>query len=582
MTTLEVLRGRACALEDVARSDTEEAARLGEQLFVELQTSPPGPERDAVDSLIGSRIAHAMRLTGELRDAFDRGLRADAAAERSGDPDARALARLTLGHVFFQFGQFDEARRWLGKVAEVPEAKHEYVVRARLNQASALRAEGRLDEATAAFETVLAFRGTVPPDLWGLVLHNAASCWNQVGRTDDALEALEEARACLESLERPDLVAWNDAIAAWAYARRGDATEARLYALAVLRSAPSLDVRISAARALAMVACEHEPSLRPEALALLQPLVAEAEESQALQHARALHDTCAALCELSGDLVGVVDHLRTLRRLEGMQREVSAKLRLESDELRLEMVRLQVETASLKMHQEQLAAANQALAASDAARARLLRTLAHDLRNPLTSLFGALYQLDPDRPHTVRDRAEDIGKAATRLLELLNAAVEPSRSTPRTAVDAVGAVGRCLGAFRGLASRRGQRLVMDGPEDRLQIRAEPEAIARVLDNLVSNALKYSGEGAEIRVAVRATERRIDLTVQDDGPGFPGLDPQDGLLFGHQFTTRSSASEGSCGIGLHTVFQLVAEQGGMLALGNRPEGGAIVRVSLRRV
>jgi len=116
----------------------------------------------------------------------------------------------------------------------------------------------------------------------------------------------------------------------------------------------------------------------------------------------------------------------------------------------------------------------------------------------------------------------------------------------------------------------------------LQIRAEPEAIARVLDNLVSNALKYSGEGAEIRVAVRATERRIDLTVQDDGPGFPGLDPQDGLLFGHQFTTRSSASEGSCGIGLHTVFQLVAEQGGMLALGNRPEGGAIVRVSLRRV
>ncbi len=75
--------------------------------------------------------------------------------------------------------------------------------------------------------------------------------------------------------------------------------------------------------------------------------------------------------------------------------------------------------------------------------------------------------------------------------------------------------------------------------------------------------------------------RVDLRVLDQGPGFPGIDPSEGLLYGKQLENRATGGEQSWGLGLHTVYRLLAELGGFLSLGNREEGGAMVRVTLPR-
>ncbi|MCK6505290.1 HAMP domain-containing histidine kinase [Myxococcota bacterium] len=583
---------RAQALEAGELADAAEAERrlhVLQGLLADLVATPgagPRGARDpqalATEAVLLATRSRALRVQQRLRDALDLALEAVERAEQSGDADARARAGLAVGQVFFDVGHFEEARRRMARVDEIPDAPASLRLHARMNRASTLRAEGRLDEAASAFDALQPLPRDLSPALAASTLINAASCYHQVDRTQDADQALLEARRALVGLDRPDLEVWADTIGAWVANRARRAAEATALAERALqpgRPGATAATRGSAARALAEVALwRGAPDLRDRAVTTLEAQLADAGAGRLHREQVDLHASLAALHEARGDLARAVQHLRAARELSERVQAGVDQLRLEREALRLELVRMQVEADALRSHQEQLARANEALLVADHARARLLATLAHDLRGPLTSVLALVDLVEPHDPSSVAEGMRTLQAAVDRMLAMLDAALAPQARSGVEPVDLAGVVRAAALAFQGLAARKGQRIEVHAPSA-APVRASRVSLGRLVDNLLSNALKYGPPGGLVRVEVSCRAGRADLVVLDQGPGFPGIDPGEGLLYGHQLSSRATGGEESFGLGLHTVYQLLAELGGILALGNRPEGGARVRITL---
>ncbi|MCP4806398.1 MAG: hypothetical protein GY913_22290 [Proteobacteria bacterium] len=535
---------------------------------------PEGPDRHRSEALLHARAAVALRKLGDTVEAASRALKAEELAGAAADPVALATARIALGQVYFHIGHLEEARRNLERAAETKGVTPRLVLQARMNTAAAWRSEGRLDRAVQLFDALIAtpLRGD---ELWASVLINAASAWHQVDRTLEAQEALDEAVLCTE---RPDLLRWCSVIGAWIAAREGDVGSARR--LVQGWEDDTLDLVSSAVRAWADAALRagHQMDVGRARLAV-EDVLDRAHRAAHRREERELHEVLAALAEDQEDLLGAVRHLRAAGAIRDEVQRGSAGLALEQEQLRVELVRMQAEADSLREHQAELSAARDRLQAAEASGRRQAWALAHDLRNPLMGIQAHLELLRPDEPADVRRRAEAIERTLARVESMLDTAVDASGSIVQ-AVDAVPIVLESCESFQALARTKDQSVVVVAP-GRLPIVGSRRELGRVLDNLLSNAVKYSPGGTTIRVTLQAREGVAELRVEDEGKGFPSLSVEDGLVYGAKLGSRVTGGESSSGLGLNAVHELVSRMGGTIALGNRPDRGAVVRITLRR-
>ena len=99
-------------------------------------------------------------------------------------------------------------------------------------------------------------------------------------------------------------------------------------------------------------------------------------------------------------------------------------------------------------------------------------------------------------------------------------------------------------------------------------------------NLLANAIKFSQNGAQIRVTVVNEPTNVLVSVQDNGPGIPA-DELDSIFVPFQRGRGVSAHQGT-GLGLAICKRIVERHGGRIWAENAIDGGAVVRVSLPRV
>jgi len=191
---------------------------------------------------------------------------------------------------------------------------------------------------------------------------------------------------------------------------------------------------------------------------------------------------------------------------------------------------------------------------------------AHELRTPLTNLQGYLEALRDGVITADRATYESLHEEADRLVRLsrsLDALAEGDAATgpPRLADVDLGAAIRSAVDLAGPAfERRSIEVELDVPE-RLPARANPDHLAQVLGNLVSNAARYTPAGG--RVTVRAERRPSDVLVSVANSGEPL--PADDLerVFERFYRVEKSRDRehGGAGIGLAIVKQLVEAAGG---------------------
>jgi signal transduction histidine kinase len=214
-----------------------------------------------------------------------------------------------------------------------------------------------------------------------------------------------------------------------------------------------------------------------------------------------------------------------------------------------------------------------------AAWAEMARIIAHEIKNPLTPIRLSVEHLREVHRRGSPDFDRVLEECVTNVLqqteELRRAAAEFTDYS-RLPAPQIGRTELARLAADSVAAYSGASQVtwsVDVPAD-LAAYADPRLIARVLSNLLGNAVEAMGpSGGRVRLEARRVGQRVRITVEDTGPGVPNA------ILPRLFDPYFSAKSGGTGLGLAIAKKIVEEHGGAISAENRTEGGLRVTFDL---
>ena len=209
------------------------------------------------------------------------------------------------------------------------------------------------------------------------------------------------------------------------------------------------------------------------------------------------------------------------------------------------------------------------------------RVVAHELKTPLTSVKGLaqlLAQFDLSAPERNRV-AQMVVSETSRLAQMVDALLDLERLRLRNYDrDAQPLDFSALCAERVDFLRAGtQREIVADFGIGLHVLGDKALLERVIENLVSNAIKFSPEGSPVRIGLRAEGSLAVLEVEDRGPGVPR--PERAKIFGRFARGSAHALAPGLGLGLALVAEVVDWHRGTVEADGGPDGGSIFRVRL---
>jgi len=219
----------------------------------------------------------------------------------------------------------------------------------------------------------------------------------------------------------------------------------------------------------------------------------------------------------------------------------------------------------------------------NASRKQMTADIAHDLRTPLTVIAGYIESMQDGVLQPTPERFELIYKEIERLqnlvgdLRMLSQAdageltLHPQKIQPRALLDQAAAL------FQHHAKRYSVTIGVDGPDDLPEIVVDEARMMQILDNLISNALRYTPEGGRITLSGRLVNGNVELSVQDNGCG---IAPEElPLIFDrfHRADKSRHTDEGESGLGLAIVKALVESQGGKVWAESEPGKGSAFKM-----
>lgn len=225
------------------------------------------------------------------------------------------------------------------------------------------------------------------------------------------------------------------------------------------------------------------------------------------------------------------------------------------------------------------------------AREDLMASVSHELRTPLTSILGYLdLALDTDGlPEPARANLHVVERNADRLLRIVADILAASADVRSGAAVTVEAERTDLAeivraAVEGIqAQARARELSIDvSGVEQVSAWADPVRIRQVVDNLLTNAVKYHRDGGHIDVTLTADIDDAWIAVRDDGPGIPaGELPMVFDRFYRADAVRNTSTHGS-GLGLAISQEIVRKQGGEITVRSVEAEGStfLVRIPLR--
>jgi signal transduction histidine kinase len=228
---------------------------------------------------------------------------------------------------------------------------------------------------------------------------------------------------------------------------------------------------------------------------------------------------------------------------------------------------------------------NEQLVELDRMKSELVNIVAHDFRSPLAGIlsYAELLEWKPDAPITDRvERAQNIIRSATHMSHLVEKTLKTTRLETGQLAFEFGLVD--AGAkLREVATRLprdpARPLRVDLPDHPLPVWADPDRLAEVVENLLTNAVKYSPDGGEIRLFGRRERENVVVGVEDAGIGLAPLD-RDRLFrpFSRVRSARTADIEGS-GLGLYICERIVRAHGGRFAVESEVGRGSTFAFSL---
>jgi signal transduction histidine kinase len=238
--------------------------------------------------------------------------------------------------------------------------------------------------------------------------------------------------------------------------------------------------------------------------------------------------------------------------------------------------------------QRQLAKKHAELQKVSAEKSQILGMVAHDLRNPLSGILNATeYVLD--------DAASLLGENDVKLLQAIEStsrfllrliddivqisAIESGKlHLDRKPTDILSLIEQVLSLNRPMAERKQINIDLIADSGLSPISVDPTKMYRVIDNLLTNAIKFSSPGDSVKVRLHGGES-INISIQDQGPGIPAHELKAVFKVFQQGRSANVAKVAGAGLGLAIAKRIVEAHGGKLLLESKIGKGSTLTVSL---
>lgn len=226
---------------------------------------------------------------------------------------------------------------------------------------------------------------------------------------------------------------------------------------------------------------------------------------------------------------------------------------------------------------------------AEAARDQAVSSVSHEFRTPLSSILGYL-ELAAETPGVPDEAAEHLAVAernTTRLLTLVNDLLAARGRAPRTAVpmtlatmDLTEVVTESVTALRPLATDRVIAMTLDADEPQVLL-GDAFRLRQVVDNLVTNAIKYNVDGGSVTIELVGDPTSVTLTITDTGHGMSEQDHVEVFQPYHRTRDAVVSTVTGSGLGLAISREIVERHGGAIRLESAESGGTTAVLVLPR-
>ena len=290
-----------------------------------------------------------------------------------------------------------------------------------------------------------------------------------------------------------------------------------------------------------------------------------------------------AVLALAAVITGVV---ALQRRRERRLRVAAATLQRAVEERTADLAAQTVRTEQALITVEAQA---ERLAALDRARSRMFASISHEFRTPLTLIQGPLQDLRAGELGALGERqdaqVELALESATRLHRLVDQLLDATRAeagelrVSRRPGDLRGPLVALADAFAPLARRKAITFTVDIADQPLVASFDPDALDKVIANLLGNALKFTPAGGNVGLVARVDDGAAEIVVRDDGPGIAEQDLPH--IFERFYRAERSVTriQPGTGLGLALASDLVELHDGSLRVTSREGEGSTFTVRL---
>ncbi len=296
-----------------------------------------------------------------------------------------------------------------------------------------------------------------------------------------------------------------------------------------------------------------------------------------LECSKQLSDTDRALVQIFGSRLSVAfDNVILYEQLQQANTHLEDRVRQRTRELLQANTRLSAQWTRLQR--------------ANAFKSEVLGTVAHDLKNPLGVILGRTEMLTEmvgdaaSSVDNVKAQVVHIRTAAHRVREIIDSLISDAMADAlditirREPVDLVALLRDLVDANQPLAARKDQTIALTAPA-KIDCLCDSDRIREAIDNVLSNAIKYSPIRGRIEVAIESSDQSAVIRISDQGPG---LSPEDiARLFGRfqRLSAKPTGGETSTGLGLSIVKRIVDLHGGTVVAETTGSSGTTFKIAI---
>lgn len=230
------------------------------------------------------------------------------------------------------------------------------------------------------------------------------------------------------------------------------------------------------------------------------------------------------------------------------------------------------------------------LNALNAEKQQIISVVSHDLKGPFNRIFALIQLMTISAENLSEDQKEYLGKmhqivadGLTMIRNLLD-----NRRLDEKEIDFVPErvnvsvlISLLIKNYKTLAEKKKIQLFLDAPQQ-LFIVTDKLYFNRIIENLLSNALKFSPNESSIHVTLKGENGQMEIRIMDEGPGISAEDQKGLFQKYNRLTARPTGAESSTGLGLYIVKTIVDKLGGEVFCESETEKGATFVVRLKNL